>query len=109
MKTSVHSKNLKAHKFLLLAVGTLMTIVSAAQTFTTKADGNWSSASTWVGGVAPSRTITAGMVVNILHDVNADLTGDLSISGVLNVTGDTLRFPSSFTRDIIINANGLLI
>jgi hypothetical protein len=109
MKKSVLSKKINAHKLLLVAVGSLMTMVSAAQTFTTKADGNWASASTWVGGVAPGRTITAGMVVNINHDVIANLTGDITISGILNVTNDTLRLPTTFKYDITLNTTGLLI
>ncbi len=92
----------------LTIIGLLMAFGLEAQVYTTKADGNWTSPSTWVGGSVPSRTISSSMVVNINHDVTCNVTGDLTISGTLNIVGDTLRFASSFDKKTIINSSGLL-
>ena len=80
-----------------------------AQTFATKAAGNWSNPSTWVGGNVPGTTIAAGQTVNINHAVVYNYNTDLKISGSLNVTGDTLRFESVFTnKRVDIISGGIL-
>jgi hypothetical protein len=84
------------------------TLTLNAQTYTTKADGNWSSASTWVGGKIPTNVITSGVTVNINHDVTFDIANDLDITGKLLITNDTLRFPSSYDKKVLIKANGLI-
>jgi hypothetical protein len=108
MKKSVHSKSFTNKYLLLMTAGILLAFTSVAQTYTTRADGSWTSPATWVGGQVPNRTIGSGMVVNIIHDVTCNVNGDLSISGVLNIIGDTLRFNSSFDKKTIVNPGGLL-
>jgi hypothetical protein len=80
-----------------------------AQTYTTVAPGNWTSPSTWAGGVVPTFNITSGMVVNIKHKVNCNLTNDIVIAGRLNVVGDTLRFPATFSKKTTITSTGQLV
>ncbi|MGZ5286290.1 MAG: T9SS type A sorting domain-containing protein [Flavisolibacter sp.] len=105
MKTSVHFKN--SNKNLLsLALGLMLAFSGLAQTYTTRADGNWSSPATWVNGQVPSRIISSSKKVNIYHNVNCNVNGDLNISGQLNIVGATLTFPSSFQDKTIINASG---
>jgi hypothetical protein len=125
MKKSVHNNNFKltaqslltaitgiraySKQACLVAFGVVFTLAALAQSsYTTKADGNWSSPSTWVGGVVPGATIAAGKTVYIKHKVTFDLNSDLAISGTLNITADTLQFNSSFGKDIQVNAGGLL-
>ena len=108
MKTTVLLKNANKN-LLILAGGLLLALTGVAQTYTTQADGSWSSATTWVGGLIPPRNITTGMTVNIKHDVTCNLNGDVNISGIVNVEGDTLRFPSSFQNKVRVNTGGHLI
>ena len=108
MKTSVHLKTIINKYLVALATGMLLAFTGAAQTYTTQADGNWTSPGTWVGGQVPGRNIAAGVVVNINHDVNFNVNGDLIINGTLKIVGDTLRFGASWTRDVTVNATGLL-
>ncbi len=105
MKTIVLSKK---QDILVILSLVLLSFAGNAQTYTTQAAGNWNSASTWVGGVAPGNSINAGVVVNISHAVTYDLTNDLIISGTLNVSGDTLSFGSGFNKNIQVNPNGKL-
>ena len=90
-----------------MAVG-IISLASVAQTYTTKADGNWNSAATWVNGVIPSSTIGAGKIVNINHDVTFNLSSDLTISGTLNIENDTLRFGSFHDKKVYIQSTGLM-
>ena len=104
MKTSVRLKL----NFLLSLITLLVAATATAQTYTTQSAGNWSNPATWVGGQVPNRTIAAGSVVNIKHRVTADLSGDLTINGTLNIVGDTLVFASSFNKNTVIASTGLL-
>ncbi|HYO21706.1 MAG TPA: hypothetical protein VER36_04835, partial [Flavisolibacter sp.] len=68
LATAGFGKNFKTKRKLFLTFLTaFVSYIGMAQTYTTKADGNWNSASTWVGGVVP--TVGAGKTVNIKHDV----------------------------------------
>lgn len=129
MKQSVHNKfstnqNLRANagfgntpapkgsttvrKIFLTAVGAVLSLMAMAQTYTTVAAGNWTSAATWSGGIVPSTTISSGKIVNINHKVTFNLNSDLSISGKLSITGDTLQFGSSYDKKIIVGSTGTL-
>lgn len=106
MKRSVH-KNL--NKLIMAVLGVIITFTGMAQTtYTTQASGNWNSPSTWVGGNIPSSSIGSGKVVMIRHAVTFNLNSDLSVSGTLDISGDSLKFPSSYSKDIKINTGGLL-
>lgn len=110
MKTSVLTKtffallNKKTH---LSFCCVILALSSMGQTYTTKADGNWSNPSTWTGGIAPGATIAAGQIINIKNKVAFDLANDLIISGTLNIINDTLDF-TSFDKNVLVNAGGLL-
>ncbi len=113
MKQTVHNdfsiKQLFAFKTVAFtAVVCLLAVTAAAQTYTTKAAGNWNSATTWEGGLVPTTTIGAGMMVNVKHAVVFNLNSDLTISGTLNITMDTLRFPSSYDKKITVASAGKL-
>jgi len=92
---------LKQMKFILLLTVLLSATLLRAQTYTTVVAGNWSSASTWSGGVAPGNSIAAGATVNITKKVVYDLSKDLTVLGNLIVTGDTLKFSSN--QNLTIN------
>lgn len=98
--------------YLFLAVFgccTLFGVSSSAQIFTTKSRGNWTNPNTWVGGIVPTRTIAPGSRVDILHDVTVDLTDDFLVYGHLNVLGDTLRFPATYTKKTFVYSGGSLV
>src|SRR5829696_1922883 len=103
-KFFTHSFSVK--KFIFTTFVLLLSAIVMAQTYTTAAAGNWTSPSTWVGGTIPSYNITSGMVVNIKHRVNCDLTNDIIIAGKLNVVGDTLFFPATFTKKTTVTSTG---
>lgn len=110
MKTSVLKKTfftLLEKKTHLSFCCVILTLSSMGQTYTTKADGNWSSPSVWTGGVAPGATIAAGQIANIKNKVTFDLNSDLTISGTLNIINDTLDF-TAFDKNVLVNAGGLL-
>src|SRR5688572_9980118 len=62
-----------------------------AATFTTIADGNWSSPTTWAGGMVPGSTIALADVVNIGHVVTYNLPSDLEVFGTVNIVNGTFR------------------
>jgi Secretion system C-terminal sorting domain len=122
MKQSVH-KNLIIHYLLTVAesvptvakrkiqlslLGVILTMAVMGQTYTTRADGNWSSATTWTGGKIPGTTVAKGTIINIRHAVTFDQSVDLSISGTVNIT-DTLKFGAAAKKDIKVNAGGVLL
>lgn len=86
----------KAAKIFFIAFFTLIIfrISVTAQTYTTKANGAWSSASTWVGGVVPSATnVPASAVINIQHVIiysGANIVNNGTIN-INNSTGITPR------------------
>jgi hypothetical protein len=87
-------------------LGVIMALAGMAQTYTTQADGDWSSPSTWAGGIVPATTIAAGKVVVIKNKVTFDQNNDLVVSGKLSITNDTLVFGSSYDKNIQVNAGG---
>src|SRR2546423_3074196 len=95
-------------KLIVCLAALFTTLIAKAQTYTSIAAGNWSSSSTWSGGIVPPSTIPAGATVNITKAVVCDLSSDINISGTLNVTGDTLRFSSGFSKSIRVKQGGLL-
>src|SRR5690242_19967766 len=99
---AVRIQKLSKRKVQLGFLALLLTVVSTAQTtYTTRAAGNWSSATTWVGGKIPGSTIAKGITVIIKHTVTFDQNNDLSISGTLNIT-DTLKFSTAAKKDISV-------
>ncbi len=107
MRTSVHFAIIRKN-YLTTALVLMLAMNGFAQTYSTRADGNWSSPATWVNGQVPNRNISSSMKVYINHDVTFNVNGDLTISGELNIIGDTLRFPSNFDKKSIINSTGTL-
>ncbi len=118
MKTFVPSSNLK-NSLLLLAIASLLSFSSSAQTYTTKANGTWNKSSTWQGGSVPPNngSITSGMVINIKHIVT--YTGsNITNLGTININnpggasprliiGSGISFENKNTGKLYIN-NGEL-
>lgn len=80
-----------------------------AQTYTTIADGNWSSPATWQGGIVPptATTLPAGATINIRHTVAYD-TGNtpFRVQGEVRLQpfgGSTakLNVPSGITVEVL--------
>lgn len=99
-------------KILLVLITVCAFALVNAQTYTTIANGNWSSPSTWSGGIVPPTTLNSSQIVNINHSVIYNQGNDLTINGgQLNIT-DTLHFPNNGStgtgRSIFVNNNGLL-
>ncbi|HEY0058383.1 MAG TPA: hypothetical protein VGB56_04560, partial [Flavisolibacter sp.] len=107
LSTFIHRAAPKS-KILCAALGMMLGLTATAQTYTTKADGNWNSAATWVGGTIPPATLPAGRIVNINHDVTFNLNNDLDIAGTLNVVGDTLRFLDTYDKKAVVRSTGFL-
>lgn len=61
--------------------------IAAGQTYTTIANGNWSSAATWQGGSVPptAANIPAGAIVRIRHTVNYDTGNALRNQGEIRI------------------------
>lgn len=122
MKQSVHKK-LKTFKNYLLSatvgsksllkiaplfiLGVALTMKGVAQTYTTIADGDWSSKSTWSGGVVPSTYIAAGKTVNINNAVTFSQNSNLIVYGTLNIN-NTFMYGSKAKQNIQVNSGGLL-
>jgi hypothetical protein len=100
MKTSVPEFLTK--RIQLIALAMLVFMSGFTQTYTTKANGAWSSASTWVGGLIPpiNGNITAGMTINIKHVVTYS-GSNISNSGTINLSN-----PGGVSPRLII-ANGV--
>src|SRR5687768_7078209 len=62
-----------------------------AAVFTSITNGNWTSGSTWAGGVAPGSTIAAADIVNIGHVVTYNSSNDLEVFGTVNIINGTFR------------------
>jgi hypothetical protein len=67
-----------------------------AQTFTTIADGNWSSAGTWSGGTVPttSGNFPSTYIINIRHTVDWNSSNSINNDGVVRIepiVGTTAR------------------
>src|SRR5450631_3639793 len=84
MKTIVPSRF--ALNYLLLVIVCLLSgMVLKAQTYTTIANGDWSSASTWQGGSIPDATnIPLTAVINIQHSITYS-GGNIVNNGTLNI------------------------
>jgi len=120
MKKNVHNNSIQPgvqisvgfgnnkRRFFLTFLVALVTYAGVAQTFSTRASGNWNNPLTWEGGVIPTNSIGTAVTVNIRHGVSYNLGSDLHISGKLNIANDTLRFPSSFDQKVVIHATGQL-
>ncbi len=89
--------------------------VAHAVTYTTIANGDWTSASTWTGGVIPDGTLTAGDVVTINHRVNyPENLGNLLIdNGTLTVNKililNNVNLTMGNTAGKVNVTNGLII
>lgn len=68
------------------------------QTYTTTQDGDWNTASTWVGGVVPPIT-SAGQFQARYYNVNHAVTWDGAMDFATN---------GSYPRDVIVNSGGSL-
>jgi len=88
MRTNVPVK--KSINSITIALVCLLTAAAAkAQTYTTIANGAWSSAATWQGGTIPNATnITATTVINIKHVVTYS-GGNISNSGIIRIANST--------------------
>ncbi|MDQ6901829.1 MAG: T9SS type A sorting domain-containing protein [Bacteroidota bacterium] len=84
MKTSLPPAKIK-NCILGVIILSLLNVAVKAQTYTTNANGAWSSASTWVGGVVPDATnIPRTAVINIRNTVT--YTGsDIVNNGTINI------------------------
>lgn len=92
----------------LFVVLSIVSTVSFAQTITSAATGNWSSAATWVGGVVPDAN--ADVVIADGHTVTLDgnysvknLTVGGGTSGTFQ-TGRTAPYTLTVTGNIVCNA-----
>ncbi|MDB5206277.1 MAG: hypothetical protein JWR72_1352 [Flavisolibacter sp.] len=107
--TNPAKPGLKSRKLFLTSLGAFISLVGMAQTtYTTKANGSWTSSATWVGGLVPGSTITAAQTVIIKHAVQYSVNSDLTIAGKLNITADTLRFDNAFNKNVVIQSTGVL-
>ncbi|MGZ5220933.1 MAG: hypothetical protein ACXWC7_12670, partial [Chitinophagaceae bacterium] len=104
----VTSGSILTRKFFLTFLGVLVSFIGMAQTYTTIARGNWNSPSTWAGGVIPTASISSGKTVNINHGVTFNLNSDLTVSGKLNIMGDSLYFLASYDKKVIVGSTGTL-
>jgi hypothetical protein len=99
----IHLQKFKLFTFIMLLFA-FSGNVKAATITSTATGGNWSSTSTWVGGIVPSSldnvTVVSGSTVTI--DVNAEVK-TVSVSGVLSFN-DGIRL--TVLGDIIVNAGG---
>jgi hypothetical protein len=109
LSAAVSMKALSNKKTYLVFLGMILTLAGMSQTaFSTKAKGNWSNANTWTGGKIPSAANAKGITITINHTVTYDVNSDLTNSGVL-VVNDTLKFPSTSTKSLMVNAGGVLL
>jgi len=113
MKTNLLFNKLINSTILIVSV-LLFSTTGKAQTYTTKANGAWSSASTWVGGVIPNATnIPATAVINIQHNVSY-LSGNIVNNGTINISNpfglsphllvaSSVNFTNNTTGKLVIN------
>lgn len=84
-----------------------------AQTYSTVAVGNWSSASTWDANGVPPEPIPSGSTVNINHTVFTDGVTQITNGGTFNVVDNSnnpnfyLRGTTQFTNNGDFNANSI--
>lgn len=83
MKTNLPLwRSCRSHLMIILI---LAGFAANAQTYTTIANGPWSSASTWQGGLIPNaNNVTAAMVINIKHVVTYS-GADINNSGTIKI------------------------
>lgn len=108
------AKTLACSLFVLVFAGSLF-----GQTYTTIANGNWSSPATWQGGSVPPTAVDlpVGATINVRHTVAYDTGNNLRNRGEIRIqpvagTTATLNVPSGITietftggRFYIINAS----
>ncbi len=108
MRTHVPVKSF-INSISILLICLLFTFATSAQTYTTIANGAWSSATTWQGGSIPNATnITATTVINIKHVVTYS-GGNISNSGTIklsNIGGVSPRLIVSAGINITNNLTG---
>ncbi len=97
-----------AKSFFLAAFAVLASLAGQSQTYTTKASGAWNSAATWENGSMPGTTIGSGKTVIVKHKVTFTQASDLNISGTLRIEGDTLVFPSTYDKKLIVGSSGTI-
>ena len=96
MKTNVpFSKMINYLSTVIICVSLSLTV--KAQTYTTKANGAWTSASTWVGGVVPNASnIPATAVINIQNTVTIS-SGNIVNNGTINIYN-----PAGITPQLVV-------
>ncbi|NJN35453.1 MAG: hypothetical protein HC817_15540, partial [Saprospiraceae bacterium] len=84
-------------------------VVNAQTTYTTIANGNWNSASTWQGGNIPSSSIGATDIVNIRHIIAYNTGMNIAIDGTLRIeptSGTTARLDIPTSINVENNSTG---
>lgn len=77
---------------LLMFLCQIATELNAVE-YNTIAAGNWTSSTTWQGGIIPGHTINAGDVVNINHGVIYTRPNDLIVYGKVHIINALFQFP----------------
>ena len=100
------------HRASLILVTLFLSLSLQAQTYTTIANGDWTSSSTWQGGTVPptNGTITSGMVINIKHMVTYS-SSSITNSGTINIAnpgGVALGLQVASGINITNNSTGVI-
>ena len=110
MKIAVLNYKL-SNRLLLFVINLLLSSTLLAQTYTTKANGAWTKASTWLGGlVPPNGTISSGTIINIRHIVSYS-GSSIHNSGIINISnpgGTTPSLTVDSKIDITNNIGGII-
>ncbi len=81
-------KMTQAKKLFLLLLGLAVGQVLVAQTYTSIADGDWTSSSTWSGGVVPLDPVPATATVNIDHQVTISSPTSITNDGTILIRNE---------------------
>lgn len=73
-------------------------------TYTTVQDGNWTSASTWLGGNVPSNNISSGNIINVNHSVYYNINTSITNSGTIRIE-PTISTTSEASLELSTNVN----
>lgn len=76
---------LRSANGLMLFMLALTSLPAWSVTYTSQISGNWASAATWVGGVAPGSTVNAADNVIINHSVTYNISADLNNNGLVRI------------------------